>query len=188
MASSATARGNFFTDFLDVVGDFRDEDDIGGSGEPRMQRDESSMTSHHFQHDHAVVTLGGSVQLVDCLERGVDRRVEPECGDGSAHVVIDSLRHADDPHSTVTQLVGDAHRAIAADRNECIDSQLARVLYQLVGAVLLDAAPIWQINRIAEWITAVGGAKDGSTEVSDAAYRGGRHRNDFLFAEQSGRE
>src|SRR5204862_8002629 len=28
--------------------------------------------------------------------------------------------------------------------------------------------------------------KDGSTEVSDAAYRGGRHRNDFLFAEQSG--
>src|SRR5687767_12687148 len=102
-----------------------------------MQRDESSVASHHLEHDDAVMTLRRRVKLVDRLERGVNGGVESERRNRAADVVVYRFWDADDSHPALAQLVRNAHRSVTADRDQRIDAQLARVLDQLVGPVLL---------------------------------------------------
>ena len=96
MPSRRIALADLLADLVDVVRNLRNQDDVGGAGEAAVQRDEPGVAAHHLHHDHAVVALGGGVQLVDRLDRRIDRRVEPERGDRAADVVVDRLRHADD--------------------------------------------------------------------------------------------
>ena len=54
------------------------------------------VAAHHLHHHHPVVRLGGGVQPVDRVRRGLHRGVEPERQLRGGEVVVDRLRHADD--------------------------------------------------------------------------------------------
>ena len=72
------------------------------------------MAAHHFQHHDAVVAFGRGVQAVQGIGGAGHRRVEAERHDGCFQIVVNSLWHADDRHTMLKELLGDAERAIAA--------------------------------------------------------------------------
>src|ERR1700674_4555280 len=178
-------RRDLFAHLVDVVRNFRNQNDVRGAGESGVQRDEAGVATHHLQHDHAVVTLRRRVKLVDGFQRGVDRGVESESRDGASHVVVDGLRDTDDFDASLAQLVRDAHRSVAAHGDHRIDAEFASVFDQLSRAVLFDEGSVGLENGITEGIAAVSGPENGSTEVRYAAYCRRRHGNHFFFAEES---
>ena len=168
---AAIARLDLVADLLDVVRDLGNENDVGRAGDARVQRDEPGVAAHHLHHDHAVVTLGGRVQLVDRLERRVDRGVEAERRDRAADVVVDRLRHADDLHSLVAELLRDGQRPVAADRDDRVDSEPRRVFDQLVGAILAHDRAVGLHARVVKRVAAVRRAENRAAQVGDAAHR-----------------
>ena len=91
------------------------------------------MTSHDH---HPVVRLGGRVEPVDGVGGDLHRGVEAERELGGREVVVDRLRHADDSDTLAVELVGDAQRVLAADRDERVDSLVGeRLLHRFDAAV-----------------------------------------------------
>ena len=150
-----------------------------------MQRDEAGVAPHHLQDHHAIVALGGGVQLVDGLHRRGDRGVEAEGRDRAADVVVDRLGTPTMRMPFSNRLLGDGQRPVATDGDERLDAQVARVVEQLVGAVDLEVAPVVLEHRIGERIAAVGRAQDGAAQVGDAAHAVARHRHHLVLAQQS---
>ena len=70
---------------VEVVRDLGDQDHVHRAREPGVQRDEPRVAPHHLHHDHAIVRLGGRVQLVDRLHRRRHGGVESERRDRAAH-------------------------------------------------------------------------------------------------------
>ena len=71
---------------------------------PGVRRDPTRVPAHHLDDHHPVVALGGGVQAVDRVGRGLHRGVEAEGEVGRREVVVDRLRHADDVHAVVAEL------------------------------------------------------------------------------------
>src|SRR5678816_729553 len=113
---------NLLAHFLDVIGNLRDQYDVGGRCNPGVQGDEARMPAHDLEHNHPVVTLGCCVQLVDCFDGSVHRSVEPERRHCSADVVVDRLRHADNSKPAPHQLKRDTECAVAANCHKRIDT------------------------------------------------------------------
>src|SRR5512138_3447679 len=105
------------THLVDVVRNFRDENHIGRCGNTSVKRNEPGMTAHYLHHDHSVMTLCCRMQLVDRLDRSVYCGVETERRNRAAHVVVDRLRHSDDPEPAPYQLQRDAESPVSADRH-----------------------------------------------------------------------
>src|SRR5207248_3901962 len=55
MTSRSTARRNLLADFLDIVGNLGNENNVGRPREARVQRNESGVPAHHLKHNHAIV-------------------------------------------------------------------------------------------------------------------------------------
>ena len=146
-------------DLLEVEGLLGDEDDVGAAGEAGVEGDPAGVAAHHLDDQHAVVAVGGGVQAVDRLHRDVDGGVEAEGVVGGAEVVVDRLRHADDPHAVlVVQPGGDAERVLAADRDQAVDPFARDVLDDPLGAAVL-------LERIGPR-----GAEDRAAARQDAAH------------------
>ena len=78
------------------------------------------------------------MQLVDGLHRRVHRRIKTKCRHRARDVVVDGFWHANDAHPFGLQLRGDFERAIAADRDDRFDAEVARILDEFVGAINLQ--------------------------------------------------
>src|SRR5512135_569862 len=152
----------------DVERDFGHENDIGGAGDPRIQGDEAGSASHHLDHHHSLVALGRRVELVDGVGGSGHRRVEPEGGDGAAHVVVNRLGDADDRDALGYETAGDFEGAVAADDDEGIQLERPERRDQLIGAVPLAPTAVGPLFPPIEGIAAVGGAEDGAARVGDA--------------------
>jgi hypothetical protein len=140
---------------------------------------------HHLDDEHAIVALRRGVQLVERLDHGAHRGVEAERVDRARDVVVDRLRHAHHVHPAPDELLGDLERAVAADRDDRVDAERARVGHQLVGAVDVDVAAVGLAHRVVERAAAVGRAEDGAAQVGDAAHRLGGERDDLVLAEEA---
>ncbi len=143
------------------------------------------MSPHHLHHDDAVVALGGGVQLVDRLDRGIDGGVEAEGRDRPAHVVVDRLRHADDLHPALEELLRNGQRPVAADGDDGVDPEACGVVEDLAGAIDLDVGAIGLAHGKLERVSAVSRAQDRSAQVRDAAHRVAGQGDDVVFAEQA---
>ena len=66
--AGAVAGENLGTHLLDVVGDFRNEDDVRRTAESGVERDESRLAAHDLHDDDSVVAFRRGVQLVDRLD------------------------------------------------------------------------------------------------------------------------
>ena len=155
------AAADELADPLQVEGQLGDQDHVGAAGEAGVEGDPAGMAPHHLDDQHALVALGGRVQAVDRLHRDVDRRVEAEGVVGGAEVVVDRLRHADDPDAALgVQSRGDAEGVLTADRDQAVDPFLRQVCDDPLGAAVL--------------LEGVGarGAEDRAATRQDAAHLG----------------
>ena len=112
----------------DVERDLGNQDRVGAAGDAGVQRDPAGVAPHHLDDHDALVRLGGRVQPIDRVGREGDRRVEAETVRRADDVVVDRLRHADDRHAQLAELVGDGQRAVAADGDERVEAQLVEHL------------------------------------------------------------
>ena len=79
---AASRRRDLLAHLLDVERDLGNQDHVRAAGEPAVQGDPARVASHQLHHEHAVVALGGGVQLVERLGGGADRGVESEASAG----------------------------------------------------------------------------------------------------------
>jgi len=123
-------------DLVDVERDLGDQDHVGAAGDPRVQRDPACAAAHHLHDQDPVVALGGGVQAVDRLGRDLQRGVEAERHVGRPEIVVDRLWHSDDVDAALMQLVGDAERVLAANRNQPVELEACKRLTDEVHAIV----------------------------------------------------
>src|ERR1043166_3260360 len=155
---------------VDVEGDFGNQDDVGASGEPAVQRDPARVPPHELNDEDPVVALGGAVDLVERVGRRADRGVEAEGGFGAGHVVVNGLGHADDGDPLAEEPVRDGQAPVAAYRHEGVEMVLVEGVDQVLGAVFLDDPAVAVQGGPVERVAAIGGAEDGAAQVGDAAH------------------
>jgi hypothetical protein len=102
-----------------------------------VERDPARVAAHDLDDQRPLVALGRGVEPVDRAHRDVHRRVEPERVVRGAEVVVDRLRHADDPDARVVQLRGHAERVLAPDRDQPVDPVALQVLGDALDPALL---------------------------------------------------
>ena len=79
VAASFVTALDSVTDLVDVERELRDQHNGRATGDPRVRRDPSTVTTHHLDDHHPVVALGGRVESVDGVSGDLHRGVEPEC-------------------------------------------------------------------------------------------------------------
>src|SRR6185437_5631774 len=178
------ASPDLLDDLPDVEGDFRDQDDVGGPGEPRVERDEAGVAAHHFDHHDPVMAFGRGVHLVDGFGGGLDGRIESERRHGPADVVVDGFRDTDDGNAHPVELHGDAEGAVPADRDDGIDAQPLGLGDDVFRPVMLDDGPVLLHFFPMERVAAAGGAQDGAAEMRDAPDFRGSQGDDFVEAHE----
>ncbi len=150
-----------------------------------MQGDPPGVASHDLHDHHALVALGGGVDLVDRFGGRLDCGVESKRELGSADVVVDRLGNAHDANPLLAeQPLCDAERAVAPDRDEGVDALSVERGDQLVGPIVLDDRAVGALPPPAERVAAVGGAEDGAAQVGDAADGVGVEHDDAVLVEQ----
>ena len=131
--------GEVLADAVQVVRDFRDEDDVRPAGQARRQRQPPCLVAHQLDDHDAQVGLGRRVQPVHRLGGGGHRRIVAEGGVGFDQVVVDGLGQAQDIEPVLHQAKGDLVRAIAAQADQAVKTEA------LVG---FDG-PSRQVHRLA---------------------------------------
>ena len=104
------------------------------------------------------MALAGGLQALDRLGHGRDRGVEAEAALAADDVVVDRLGHADHRQAALSDAMRDRHRAVAADRDQRVQTQRACVRHGLGRAGLAG-----------QRIGLVAGAQDGAALHQDAA-------------------
>jgi hypothetical protein len=110
-------------DVLHGKGDFGDADDVRASGNAGVQRDPACVAAHHFDHHHAVMRLGGGVNLVDRVGCRGDGGIEAEGDVGGRQIVVDGLGHGHDLHALVKEFERDLLRAVATHGDDGVDAK-----------------------------------------------------------------
>jgi hypothetical protein len=133
----------------------RHEDDVGAARDPARRRDPAGVATHDLDHHDAVVRLGGRVQPIDRLSTDVDGGVEADRHVGAGEIVVDRLGHAHDREAVLcVETLGDAERALSADRDDPSEPEAVAPPEQHLDAALLpegvepraaeDGAPAWE--------------------------------------------
>ncbi len=154
-------------DRLDPVGDLGDQDHVRAAGDPALEREEAGVSPHHLEHHHPLVRLGGGVQLVDRVGAGRPRGVEAERLLGAGEIVVDRLRAADDLHAELVQAVADREGAVAADRDQPVEAELAVAGEREVRPVALDLLAAL-VDDPEEGVRLVRGAEDRAAAREDS--------------------
>src|SRR5690348_11995177 len=91
-----------------------DDDAVGAAGDARIGGNPAGVAAHHLDDHDPVVGLGGGVETVDRVGDDLHGGVEAEGEVGTADVIVDRLRDADQRQAAVgVQLAGDLHRVLA---------------------------------------------------------------------------
>src|SRR5579884_4412615 len=89
--SLLVAGQDLLADQIGLERDLRDQDDMGSSRNPRVQRDPADIAPHHFDHDHPMMAFGGGMKLVERFAGGVDRGLKSKGHIGGRNIIIDGL-------------------------------------------------------------------------------------------------
>src|SRR5438270_4011233 len=73
MLSVALARPHEIANVLNRERNFGDKNNVRAAGDSGLNRDPARVTSHDFNHHDPMVRLGGGVDLVNGVTRGVQR-------------------------------------------------------------------------------------------------------------------
>lgn len=110
-------------DGVEVVVDFRDEADLGSTGEGGGNGEVTAVAPHDFYNEGTREGGGGVADGVDGLADDVERGVDSEAVVGAGNVVIDGGWDAGEGDSeVVVELIEGTERAVAADHDEFLDA------------------------------------------------------------------
>src|SRR6266571_7670229 len=121
-------------------------------------------TSHHLDHEGALVRRRSRLQPIDRFERRVEGGVDAYGDIGAVQIVVDGRSDADDGEPGLRKGVGARERAVAADHDETFDRVLLEYLQRALppfGGAELGAA---------------GAAEHGAADVDDAGDVAGPER------------
>src|SRR5438045_9313793 len=82
-AEVPTARmshANLGRNFIHVEGLFGNQNHVGAPSDAAVNGNPTGVASHHFDHHHAIVGLGGSVDAIDSFGHDVHRSEERRVG------------------------------------------------------------------------------------------------------------
>ena len=157
-------------DVVHVVGDLGNQDDIRAARDAGVQRDPANLVAHDLDNEHAAVTRGGGVNVVDALGGDVDGARKAKRQLGAPGVVIDGLGQGDNVEALFAQAVGGLGGAVTAQHKQAVELQL------MIGVDhrrhLLDTIGLGGIQTLERCATR---AQDGAAAGEDTAKIGGRH-------------
>ena len=84
-----------FGNLFDVVGNFRNQDDIGSARQARAQSQPSRAMAHDLDDDNPIMAVGRAVQAVDGLGGNSNGGVKTKGDVGHGHVVVDRFGKGD---------------------------------------------------------------------------------------------
>ena len=111
--------------FIDVVRNLGNQDDVGAAGDTAVERDPAGIAPHDFDDHDPAMRFGRGVKAIDRIGGEVDCRIESETARRPDDVVIDRLRDADQRYAHLVELVRDGKRAVAADADQRVERHLA---------------------------------------------------------------
>src|SRR6266851_5172891 len=155
--------------------DFWEQDHVRASRESGMQRNPPRIPAHDFDDHHTAVGFRRCVQAVDCVRGDVQRGVEAERNFRGGQVVVDGLGHSNNWNSQTTEIARNGKRAVAADGDHGVHTQLPRVLATLQRIVMCDFLAAF-IDHVVKGISAIGGAENRPAARQDARNRFHRKR------------
>ncbi len=89
----------------------------------RGHREIAAGPSHHLDHERPVVRPRGVVDVIACLDDGVERGVGSDRQRGAADVVVDGRRDAHHPDAVLAgERVRAGERAVATDDDQALDT------------------------------------------------------------------
>jgi hypothetical protein len=112
------------------------------------------------------------MDLVERIGRRAHRGVEAEARLGSGDIVVNRLGDPHDRDALAEELVGERQAAISADRDEGIQPVGPEGRDEIIGAVDLAERPVRPAGEPLEWVSPIGGAKNGPAEMSDSPHIG----------------
>ena len=83
------ARIDHARDFFVIERDFRNQNDIGATGNTALQRDPSRVPSHHFNDNDPPMAGRRSVQPIQRVHHNINGRIETERGCRRFEIVVD---------------------------------------------------------------------------------------------------
>src|SRR5262249_9138015 len=110
---------NFSADAFVGEGNLWNQNHIRASRHTSKEGDPASVTPHHLQNHHAIVTFSSGMQPIEPIGRAGDGGIKSECEQRSFQIVVDRLGDAYYWNAVFKQLLRDAQRAVAADGDEC---------------------------------------------------------------------
>ena len=148
--------------FLDIIGNFGQQDHVRTAGNTGVQGQPASFVAHDLNHHAATVAGGGGVDAVDDLGGDVHSSVEAKGEIGAKDVVIDGLGQTDHIEALFAEQIGGLVGAVAAQSDQTIQLEILIGLFHrsnLVHAVFFHHA------HVAERTAA--GAQNGAAQGED---------------------
>ncbi len=113
--------------YVDMDGHLRNGNEVGAAGHAADDREPAGFASHDLGNHYASMRFGRREQAVERVGDDVRCRVEADAEIGAGHVVVDSLRNADDLGAGRVELRRDAKGIVAADRDEAVDAVTSQI-------------------------------------------------------------
>ena len=83
---------NRFNDFVDIVWNFRNQNDVRAACHTGIQRQPADFMPHDFHDENTSVRCRRRMNTVDAVRRNINRTLESESHIRSPQIVIDCLR------------------------------------------------------------------------------------------------
>src|SRR5439155_5669986 len=115
-------RANGVGHSVEIEWNFRDQDNISPTCDTTMQCDPTGVSPHHFHHNGALMARSRGMETIERVHHRRHCGIETEGHGRGFKIVVDRLRHADAIDSSLLQLQGGRHGAIAANDDECFDA------------------------------------------------------------------
>ena len=148
--------------FLDVIGNFGQQDHVRTAGNAGIQRQPASLVAHDLDHHAAAVAGGGGMNAVDDLSGDIHSGMEAEGEVGAKDVVVDGLGQADHVETFFAEQVRGLVGTVATQSDKAIQLQVLIGLFHggdLVHAIFFHHA------HVAEGTAA--GAQNGAAQRQD---------------------
>ena len=113
-AASSVPVLNLLNHLLDVIGNLRNQDNVGTAGHAGVEGQPAYFMAHDLYDEDAAVGRGCGVDVVDSVRGDVHRALEAEGHVRAPEVIVDGLGQGDDIEAFLAQEVGRLVGAVAA--------------------------------------------------------------------------
>ena len=166
LVPGAAAAADGLGDFVNVVGNFRNQNHVRAARDAGAQSQPARPMPHDFSDNDAVMAVGGAVQTVNGFRGNVQRGGKTDGQVRHRHVVVNRLGERDDVEPGFLEPQRAFLRAAAAKTDQRVEAVTPVIFDDDAGHVM--HAPV---NRHALRLVAAR-AEDGAANGEDAGERG----------------